>query len=186
MFASVKWFERKFDFNLPVWMYPNVLERLRGTPARLAERVGACPREALTRREGAGWSAQEHAGHLLDLSALDLARLDDYAAGASVLRPADIENRKTYEANHNANAIENILAEFRAERAEFVCRLEEFDEAYVSRTALHPRLKQPMRLLDFAFFLAEHDDHHLAVITSLLRSSAASESKILRDGKPLT
>lgn len=176
MFAGMKWFERKFDFNLPVWMFPNVLERLRGTPARLSERVGALPREVLTRREGTGWSVQEHAGHLLDLSELDLARLDDYASGAEVLRPADILNRKTHEANHNANAIENILAEFRAERAEFIRHLEEFDEQYVSRTALHPRLKQPMRVLDFAFFMAEHDDHHLAVITRLLHSSGANAS----------
>jgi predicted short-subunit dehydrogenase-like oxidoreductase (DUF2520 family) len=26
-----------------------------------------------------------------------------------------------------------------------------------------------MRLLDFAFFIAEHDDHHLAAMTELIR-----------------
>ena len=36
------------------------------------------------------------------------------------------------------------------------------------RTMLHPRLKQPMRLVDHLFFAAEHDDHHLAVIWELL------------------
>jgi hypothetical protein len=28
-----------------------------------------------------------------------------------------------------------------------------------------------MRLLDLAFFIAEHDDHHLATISELLRST---------------
>ena len=31
----------------------------------------------------------------------------------------------------------------------------------------HPRLGTPMRLIDLAFFVAEHDDHHLAQITHL-------------------
>lgn len=175
MIEGVKWFEREFDFGLPLWMYPNVLERLRGTPARLAERLGALPHEALTRRDGDAWSMQEHAGHLLDLGALDIARLDDYAAGADVLRPADLQNRKTFAANHNANRIENILTEFRAERAEFVRRLDAFDGAFVRRTARHPRLNQPMRVLDFAFFVAEHDDHHLARITGLLHTFATRQ-----------
>ena len=30
-----------------------------------------------------------------------------------------------------------------------------------------PRLGTPMRLVDLAFFVAEHDDHHLAQITFL-------------------
>jgi predicted short-subunit dehydrogenase-like oxidoreductase (DUF2520 family) len=35
------------------------------------------------------------------------------------------------------------------------------------RTSLHPRLKRPMRLIDLCFFVAEHDDHHLAIATRL-------------------
>ena len=36
-------------------------------------------------------------------------------------------------------------------------------------TARHPRLKKEMRVLDLAFFIAEHDDHHLARISELIR-----------------
>jgi hypothetical protein len=43
-----------------------------------------------------------------------------------------------------------------------------FDETFIQRTALHPRLNVPMRVLDWAYFIAEHDDHHLAQITVLL------------------
>ncbi len=150
-------------------MYPNILERLRGTPVRLEERLKGLSPEILTRREGDSWSIQEHAGHLLDLSALDLGRLDDFEAGAETLRPADLKNRRTYEANHNAAPLENILAEFRRERAEFVRRLEGYDEEFIVRSALHPRLQLPMRVMDLALFMAEHDDHHLARITELIR-----------------
>jgi uncharacterized damage-inducible protein DinB len=172
MIQSIPWFEREFSFDLPVWMYPNVVERLRGTPARLESRLVSLPRNILTGRDGDKWSIQEHVGHLLDLGALDLARLDDYEAGRETLRPADRENRKTFDANHNSNSIAKLLASFRAERAEFVRRLDEYDEAFIVRTALHARLNTPMRVLDFAFFIAEHDDHHLARITGLIRTLA--------------
>ena len=168
MIRTIAWFDRKFSFDLPVWMCPNVIERLRGTPARLDDRLGSLSASVLTRRDDASWSIQEHAGHLLDLGTLDLARLDDYAQGRESLRPADLQNRKTYEANHNARPLAEILRAFHEERAEFVRRLEEFDEEFVQRKALHPRLNTEMRVLDFAWFIAEHDDHHLARITELI------------------
>jgi hypothetical protein len=170
MMARTAWFERKFTLDLPLAMYPNVLERVRGTPARLEDRLLNLPREVLTRRAGEDWSIQEQAGHLLDLGTLDLGRLDDYATGLERLRPADLANRKTHEADHNSHPIEHILASFRAERAEFVRRLDSFDTEFVARTALHPRLLMPMRVIDFAYFIAEHDDHHLARISDLLRA----------------
>ena len=168
MIRTVAWFERKFTFDLPLWMYPNVIERLRGTPARLEDRLASLPDSTLTRRDGDKWSMQEHAGHLLDLGPLDIARLDDYAAGHETLRAADRENRKTHEANHNAREIADLLRAFRSERAEFVRSLEQFDDEFINRRAVHVRLNTEMRVLDFAFFIAEHDDHHLARITELI------------------
>lgn len=168
MIRTVAWFERKFSFDLPLWMYPNVIERLRGTPARLEDRLASLPASTLTRRDEGRWSMQEHAGHLLDLGPLDIARLDDYAAGQETLRAADRENRKTHEANHNEREIADLLRAFRSERAEFVRSLEQFDEEFIRRRAVHLRLNTAMSVLDFAFFIAEHDDHHLARITELI------------------
>lgn len=165
----VNWFDREFSFDLPVWMYPNIVERLRGAPARVEDRVGSLSRDILTRRDGDKWSIQEHVGHLLDLEPLEMLRLEDYAAGREILQAADLQNRKTYEANHNTASVENILSAFRAERMEFVRRLEQLDEEFILRAAIHPRLKTKMRVLDLAFFKAEHDDHHLARITELIR-----------------
>jgi DinB superfamily len=175
MVNRLEWFKRQFSFELPVEMYPNVLERVRGTPARLEDLARSLTPETLTRRDRDKWSIQEHAGHLLDLEPLGMSRLDDYEAGRETLHAADMSNQRTYEANHNADTIENILAAFRKERKEFVRRLENYDEALLQKTALHPRLQAQIRIIDLAFFIAEHDDHHLARISELKRLFAEKE-----------
>ncbi|HEY6045665.1 MAG TPA: DinB family protein, partial [Pyrinomonadaceae bacterium] len=122
-----------------------------------------------TRRDGDKWSIQEQAGHLLDLESLGMSRLDDFEAGRETLVAADMTNQKTHAANHNANDIKNILAMFREGRMAFVHRLDGYEAAFVQRTALHPRLKTKIRVIDLVFFIAEHDDHHLARISELKR-----------------
>ena len=169
MVERIEWIKRQFAFELPLGMYPNVVERVRGAPARLEDLTRALTPEILTRRDGDKWSIQEQAGHLLDLESLGMNRLDDFEAGRDPLSAADMENRKTHEANHNANTIENILAAFRKERMAFAQRLDGYDEAFVQQTALHPRLKVRIRVIDLVFFIAEHDDHHLARISELKR-----------------
>jgi hypothetical protein len=62
-----------------------------------------------------------------------------------------------------------LEAGFATARRELVTQLENADEADWLRAARHPRLKVDMRLLDLAFFVAEHDDHHLATVTDILR-----------------
>lgn len=169
MVDRTEWIKRQFSFELPLGMYGNVVERVRGTPARLEDLTHGLSREILTRRDGDKWSIQEHAGHLLDLEELGMNRLDDFEAGRDALSAADMANQKTYDADHNANTIENLLAQFRRERMEFVRRLDAYDEAIVQRDALHPRLNVRIRVIDLVFFIAEHDDHHLARISELSR-----------------
>ncbi len=165
------WFERQFEFNHPIEILPAVVERVRGTPARLQEIVASYPPALLTRRpEGEDWSIQEHVGHLYDLDELHDGRLNDYAVNLDMLRAADLDNKKTYAANHNDASIHDLLARFRAVRTQFVARIEALDEAAVARSAMHPRLQKPMRVIDLAVFVAEHDDHHLASITRLART----------------
>jgi hypothetical protein len=163
----IKWTDRRFNFDFPAGIYPEVIERMRGTPARLEELLDGVPPETLTAQLEGRWSMQENAGHLLDLESLVSQRIDEYLAGHSALHAADISNRKTHDANHNAVAIDSILKAFRAARQEIVSRLESFDEETFGRSALHPRLNVPMRLVDMLFFQAEHDDYHLARISEL-------------------
>jgi uncharacterized damage-inducible protein DinB len=162
------WFERRFDSSIPVELLPNLCARLRGTPARLEELLRGRPHQILITKPPGKWSAQEHAGHLLDLESLWLARVGDYQAGGEQLTPTDLSNRRTDEANHNARPLEQILAEFRAAREMLLQRVDGLDPSLFARAIPHPRLKTPMRLMDHLHFVAEHDDHHLARIWELI------------------
>ena len=170
---EMKWFDRTFALDLPSWMYPNVVERLRGTPPRVENLIADVTESDLTRRDADRWSIQENIGHLMDLEELWIGRVDDILAGKERLRDADLTNRKTHDANHNAHESGVILASFRELRAELVDRLETVGVDNIERSALHPRLEQPMRIIDLAFFVAEHDDHHLAEISRLKRITAS-------------
>ncbi len=165
----IKWTDRRFSFDFPAGIYPEMIERIRGTPARLEELFAGLPPERLTAQVDGRWSMQENAGHLLDLESLVSQRIDEYLAGNSALHAADMSNRKTYDAHHNEVAAASILSAFRTARHDIVNRLETFDAEIFERSALHPRLNVPMRLVDMLFFQAEHDDYHLARISELKR-----------------
>jgi uncharacterized damage-inducible protein DinB len=169
MSEHLKWGERKFAFTFPVEVFPEMIERIRGTPARLEDRVKSIQKEILTRRDSERWSIQENAGHLLDIEALFSRRLDEYLAGAEILHAADMSNRKTFEADHNRVNIQSILTAFRRERTNLVQRFEDLSPETFAKVAHHPRLNVPMRLVDMIFFQAEHDDYHLACISELIR-----------------
>jgi uncharacterized damage-inducible protein DinB len=164
------WFERKFQFAFPVEQYPNICARMRGTPARLEEIVRGVPQDVLVKKTDDKWSAQEHAGHLLDLEPLWMARVNDFLGDGQTLSVTDLSNRKTDEANYNAQDLQTILKEFRRARLDLVGTAEKCQPALFAQTLLHPRLKQPMRLVDHLYFVAEHDDHHLARIWELLHA----------------
>ena len=163
------WLEYRWTFDFPVGMFRAVVERLRGAPARLEEVVRDAVPERLTRCPGESWSAQEHAGHLLSVEALWHRRVEEYLRGDGTLTAADMENRATKGSNYNERPLEEILQSFRAARGAFVRALDALDLEAAARTAHHPRLDRPMRLVDMCFFAAEHDDHHLAAIHDLLR-----------------
>jgi hypothetical protein len=169
------WAQRRFDLDHPVGSYRELLERLRGTPARVDEHVRSLTRDQLVRREGEKWSIQEHAGHLIDVEQLFMGRLDDYESGLEELRPADLSGRKTYEAQHNEAAITDIQRRFRAARTEFVGRVESWSRALLTRSAMHPRLKRAMSVCDMLHFQAEHDDYHLARISELIHHRRTSD-----------
>lgn len=162
-----RWFDRKFELGLGADTAPELLERLRLTPERLADAVRGLPPEVLTRKPEGKWSIQENVGHLFDLESLWDLRLDDYDSGATELHAADLENRKTHQAAHNDRAISELFANFSAARGRIIDRLARMTPADLARTALHPRLQQPMSVTDLCFFVAEHDDHHLRTIEEL-------------------
>ncbi len=169
MITKTPWFERTFEFNFPVGIFPCILERIRGTPARIVEITRLLPRDILTTKVDNTWSILEQIGHLYDLDELHEARLSDFLSHAKELRAADLKNQKTHLANHNATSLEKLQQQFKEARQQFVAKLETMSEAELQLVSIHPRLRQPMRMVDMAYFVAEHDDHHLARATELIR-----------------
>ena len=164
-----KWFNRYFDFSTNQNIFPSIIERLTGTPARLEEKLSLIPENKTTIQVDGTWSIKENVGHLSDLEPLWQGRLEDILSGKTDLRPTDLQNRQTSEANHNAVAVEELLKRFRQIRRQTIDLLQNLNEEQIFKSALHPRLKTPMRTMDLFLFVAEHDDHHLARITELVR-----------------
>jgi len=169
MIAQIPWFERKFDLNFPVGLYPVIICRLEGTLPRLAAMTKNASAEGLTRKPNGEWSAKEQVGHLYDLEELWYARVGDFLSGKELLTAADLRNTKTNEADHNKATLEELVDRFSTARSKLIGKVAGLDEATALRTSLHPRLRTPMRLVDHLFFVAEHDDHHLAKLRELLR-----------------
>jgi uncharacterized damage-inducible protein DinB len=172
---QTKWFERKFDFSQTENIFPSILERLRGAPIRLADKLTYISTPYLILREGETWTIAENIGHLSDLEPLWQGRLQDILKGETYLRPTDLANTRTSEARHNEQDLAILLKKFNQLRAETLHMLEKISEEQVFQAALHPRLHTPMRTMDLFQFVAEHDDHHLARIEELYRKFAAVE-----------
>src|SRR5688572_33164890 len=119
----LKWTERKFNFDYPEGMFPFFLERLRGTAPRIKDIVSGLNDETLAKKSGTAWSVKEHIGHLIDLEELHDARLDDYLEKKEILRAADMQNRKTYEANHNSVPAAELITRFIRSREHFLSRI---------------------------------------------------------------
>lgn len=169
MINKINWLERNFEFHDPVGVFPCVLARLRGIPARLEDIIRNLPPSILDKRHNGTWSIQENVGHLLDLEELGERRLADYMSHVDVLTPADMTNVKTHGADHHSDSMKELLQKFRTARESLVNKLSDLTEDQVALTALHPRLNKPMRMVDWVFFMAEHDDNHVARIIELGR-----------------
>lgn len=164
-----KWFDRQFYFENNQNIFPSILERLSGTPIRLEEKVKELSEKVLTFSQDNTWTIKENIGHLIDLEPLWQERVADIKNGLAELRPTDLQNTKTNLANHNDKSLQQLLLEFRKIREQTITILQSLEEKIIFQSALHPRLKTPMRTMDLFLFVAEHDDHHLVRITELIK-----------------
>lgn len=167
MVAQTPWTERTFSFDFPVSNFPVIFSRLEGTVFRLQRILLNADDETCGHNEH-GWSVKEHVGHLYDLEELWWKRLVDFTESRATLTAADMRNAKTNEAAHNNKSLETLLLMFATKRQQLLETVFPFDKEMLQKTALHPRLNKPMRLIDSLFFVAEHDDNHIATISNLL------------------
>ena len=168
MIPQTPWFERTFHFTFPAGLFPVIFSRLEGSIFRLHSILLNADDDYCSHNPN-GWSVKEHVGHLYDLEELWWKRLQDFLENKTLLSAADLTNRKTTDAGHNERTLEQLLQQFTVERQKTLEAIYGFDTDLLSRTSVHPRLNQTMRLIDSLYFVAEHDDHHIAAISTLLR-----------------
>jgi hypothetical protein len=123
-----------------------------------------------------GWSPAKEIGHLGDLEPLWLRRVRDLLEGRAELTAADLQNRATHEADHDAWSLPQLVDRFEPARRALVEALRGASPADLERSARHPRLGTPMRIIDLAYFVAEHDDHHIARLRDLLHIAPAQSA----------
>ena len=168
MIRQIPWIERSFNFNFPVQLFPVIFSRLEGSIFRLIHILQKADDEKCSKNE-TGWSVKEQLGHLYDMEELWWKRLNDFQAQKPVLTTADMSNRKTIESLHNNKTLADLLELFTTERQKLLETIYYFDEDLLQKSALHPRLNTPLRVIDSLYFVSEHDDHHIAIISNLLR-----------------
>lgn len=86
------------------------------------------------------------------------------------MSPADLNNMATEETLFNQYDIEKILSDFQQERQHTIQLLKKFKGNDFQHSLYHPRLNQPMRIIDLMYFVAEHDEHHLNQIFTIQNS----------------
>lgn len=162
------WIERKFNFDFPAGLFPNIMERLAGTLPRVKEMTQMLSEQDAEWKPGGKWSIKEQIGHLADLEMLHDGRISDFLERKPTLRAADMSNAATNQSQHNSKSLNEIINSFGNARQALISRFNMLNDDDHEFTSLHPRLKVMVRPVDIMYFIAEHDDHHLAAIRQIL------------------
>ena len=153
--TTKKWFERKFDFKVSNDDHAVVNNRLQQTIKKIQHLLAGIPNDLLVYKPQGKWSIKENTGHLAVLEPLWRERIIQIQTGEAVLAPADLENKATFDAGFNDLNILTILKKFIDERSRTLLLLNSVNEEDKTKSSLHPRLNQPMRIIDLAYFVAE-------------------------------
>jgi uncharacterized damage-inducible protein DinB len=162
-----KWSERRFRFDSPAWMLADHIERLRGLVPRLAPLVARLNDDTTYRQHQGTWSIAQNIGHLSDVEDLWQERVEILRQGRETYAPADLARFKQLAERHQMRPLAATVAELSERRARLVETLSTAPPALQLASAFHERLQTNMRLVDWAQFAAEHDDHHLTRIRAL-------------------
>ena len=165
------WFDRKFDFNFGMEQYFHLLDRLHQAPILFEQATRLVPEEVQMLKPSGKWSIKENIGHLTVLEPLWRIRLEEIREGKGEMTPADLQNTLTGEKGFNGDPLDELLKTFALERDKTFASLEKLEESDFSKASFHPRLQQPMRIVDLLYFVAEHDQHHLDTILRIINES---------------
>jgi hypothetical protein len=163
---KLEWFQRTFTFGIPSGMLPFLIDRLEGTVMRLGHKIAEQSDNTLSHKLDGKWSIKQNIGHLAEVDAIALRRIDEMIKGITPMSPAVFEPKEDY----NSQPITDVFNLFRINRLANLRRYQSLSDADLVKSSLHPRLKIEMTPVDLAFFDAEHDDHHLVRITEILKA----------------
>ncbi len=169
---QLPWFERQLTFGKPKEMLPYYLERLRGTPARIEEKLKGIPENILSHQHNSKWSIKQNIGHLAEVDEVATRRIDEMINGISPMSPAVFEPKLDY----NAMPTMEVIEYFRKNRIKNLEKYANLTGDELLKSSLHPRLQVNMTPVDLAWFDAEHDDHHLVKIHEIISSFKKSSS----------
>ncbi len=162
--SRLAWFERKFTFGIDPRLLPFLVERLRGTIARVESKVRDVPDAALSTRHEGKWSVKEIIAHLAEVDEIAFKRIEEIKRGVSPMSPAVIQPSRDY----NSWPIADVIAYFADSRTRNVSQYDQLDPSDLQKTSRHPRLGVMMNPVDLAWFDAEHDDHHLVRVGEII------------------
>ena len=163
----IPWFERNLEFGKPKEMLPFYLERLEGTIARIQAKVKGLDENVLSEKFNGKWSIKQQIGHLAEVDEIAIKRLNEMVAGISPMSPAVFEPQ-----DYSTWPIEKVTELFKKNRQKNIQKYHSIAEADLTKSSLHPRLKVQMTPIDLAWFDAEHDDHHLAKISEIIKNKS--------------
>ena len=165
------WTQHTFNLNIDPGWASNILSRVQDTGIRIAHHCKKLTDAQLSYQPSEGaWSIKQHIGHLIDLEDLHHKRLKEFSVLKKELTGADMSNAQTEKADHNKNSIDFLLDQFSKARESFIEEFYNLPVQSLYHKAEHPRLKVDMKPVDLMFFVAEHDDHHLASMMEIIKT----------------
>jgi len=160
----IKWFDRKFDSNVSIDHFGEILRRLENFPVVLHKWLKTCPKAMTTFKSEGKWSVNENIGHLTLLESLWRRRFQDIKDEKQDMFPADLNNTATEQASFNTLAMNDLINRLAYERAKTIALLRQISKDDLLKKSTHPRLNLQMTIVDLMYFVAEHDDHHMQAI----------------------
>ncbi|MBN8860062.1 MAG: GNAT family N-acetyltransferase [Sphingobacteriales bacterium] len=171
LLGSNKWFDRKFDFNFGMELYGILLERLQSAPDRFIQMTRMLPEETHVFRYENKWTIRENIGHLELLEPLWQIRFEEIKNEVPEMSPADLNNSATDRMDFNTFSLQELINNFRHQRTKTIDFLNNLQKSDFTKRSIHPRLQQPMRIIDLMHFVAEHDQHHLNAVLNIINKS---------------
>ncbi|HRP56993.1 GNAT family N-acetyltransferase [Agriterribacter sp.] len=172
LLSPVNWFDRKFDLSFGMELYGVLLERLQSAPKMFIQINETLPEEVGVFRYKNKWTIKENIGHLTLLEPLWQKRFEEIKKSIYEMSPADVSNRATDKMNFNTFSLRELLSAFTGQRAKTINLLNSLQESDLTKRSIHPRLQQPMRIVDLMYFVAEHDQHHLNAVLNIINKNS--------------